>query len=370
MTLAGCWDETSPFSLQLPSLAQPTYPASMQSLSSVLPASVGMAFGLDQIQSNSYAKRILLREVDRFTSTDFFMSHLIRQDGSIDFTNTDQVVELALSHGKSLHAHALLYGLPAVSPDYLLNFSGGNKAFEAYIQNYIHRVVSRYRGKVVGYDVFNELFEYNSGALAETWLRKRYPDNDSFIDFVGKCFTWAHEADPEAVLFYNDYGQEFTSRNYEKLRAQLNLIQALRRKGIPISGFGIQAHTTIYRSISDFEFALSEAAKTGLSIHLSELDVSVNYRDFAEAEGGELGLTQLTEELARRQAKQYRDILQAYYRIVPKDQQYGVTFWDISDGDTWLLKERLEWPCLFDAEYQPKPAYFSILGAFSTGFSQ
>lgn len=339
----------------------------MRSLSSVLPFSVGLSFGLDQIQGNSDAKRILLREVDRFTSTDFFMVHLIQPDGSLDFTNTDQVVELALSHGKSIHAHVLLYGLPTVSPAYLLNFPGGNEAFEAYIQNYIHRVVSRYRGKVVGYDVFNELFEYNSGAIAETWLRKRYPDDDSFIDFVGKCFTWAHEADPEAMLFYNDYGQEFTSNNYEKLRAQLNLIQSLRRKGIPISGFGIQAHTTIYRSISDFEFVLSEAAKTGLKVHLSELDVSVNYRDFADDEGGELGLTQLTEELALRQAKQYRDILKAYYRIVPEDQQYGVTFWDISDRDTWLLKERLEWPCLFDGNYQPKPAYFFILETFSMG---
>ena len=128
-------------------------------------------------------------------------------------------------------------------------------------------------------------------------------------------------------------------------------------RGIPINGLGLQMHTNIVASEDGIKKAFQKAATTGLLIHISELDVGVNPSNDRTVE--------FSEALAQKQANLYSFIVQQYKHLIPEKQQYGITTWDVSDADSWLVTElkRKDWPLLFDTNFTKKPAYFSFRNA-------
>jgi endo-1,4-beta-xylanase len=168
-------------------------------------------------------------------------------------------------------------------------------------------------------------------------------------NYVARAFQYAHEADPKALLFYNDYGHE---NSPAKLDAILNLVDDFKRQGIPIHGLGLQMHLSLSTPDSAIETALRRCTATGLLIHISELDIAVsNWKKNASL--------QYTDSLQKRQAEKFRFVAEAYRKIVPEKQRYGITFWNVGDGDSWLRSfiQSNEWPLLFDESYERKPAY-------------
>lgn len=324
------------------------------------PFPVGFSYGNRQ---NHEGTQHILNEPSQITTTSFFATHIFRSENHFDFSGSDAAVEYASHNGKPIHTHCLVYAMESVNPSWLRERHTSKTEFEALMKRFITATVSRYKGKIRGHDIANELFAYNSSQVDRTWMRNKFSSDQEYFDFIGRCFRYAHEADPDALLFYNDYGQEYSNNNFEKGRAIAAQIKKWLDEGVPIHGYGLQVHTNIYRPIEHIESALSLAASTGLQIHISELDVSVNYADWDinGQPGGTRGLSHLNDDLKQRQREMYRKVADAYKRVVPKSQQYGITLWDLNDRYSWLNWNRFEAGTLFDVNYQRKPAFYGFL---------
>ncbi len=213
--------------------------------------------------------------------------------------------------------------------------------------------MTRYQGDVTAWDVVNEAFDTKTGAYRTTfWLETLGPD------YIEKSFRYAHRADPNAKLFYNDFGQE---KYPEKMDSIIAMTQDFKKRGVPIHGVGLQMHLEMATTEAMIADALKKAASTGLLVHISELDV-IFHRHNEKSPEGEKEITELTEAMKQAQAEKFKQVAYLYRKHVPKDQRFGITFWDFNDRDSWLKPSNdvMEWPTIFDESLEPKPAYYGF----------
>ncbi len=291
-----------------------------------------------------------------YTAAAFFWNGIEPQPGSFDFAYTDKCVAFAQNRKMRLHGHPLVYFQNGIVPDYITNFNGTKAEFEALVKTHIQTVVGRYKGKFASYDVVNEMVDdYKGTRYFNNYIDRFYLNDTGYEEFIGKCFVWAHEADPGARLFYNEAKLELS--DHKRLNAVLTLLRNLKKAKIPIDGIGTQMHTDIYRPQSVIDYTLNELANTKLAVHISELDVSIN-EDFER--GLNFSYESLTPELAERQKATYQAIVVSYRKHVPQKQQWGITMWDLMDHTSWLNQFRKEFPCLHDSNCDKKPAYYGF----------
>jgi endo-1,4-beta-xylanase len=207
------------------------------------------------------------------------------------------------------------------------------------VEQHIGAVVGYYRGRIHAWDVVNEAVADGGGPLRDTVFRQKLGDR-----YIADAFRAARAADPSALLFYNDYGGEGTNAKADRIYA---LLQDLVANGVPIDGVGLQMHVSAGGRPSDAAIAanMRRLAGLGLIVHISEMDVRIN-----DAGGGEQARLE-----AQRAA--YHDVVRV---CVMEPRCEAVTFWGFTDAHTWLSGDR---PLLFDARYQPKPAYDGVLDA-------
>jgi endo-1,4-beta-xylanase len=299
---------------------------------------------------------VVKKNFNRYTGAAFFWNGTEPTEGNFDFTETDKCLAFTESNGMKLHGHPLVYFQNGIVPSYISGFSGSKDEFEMLVKNHIQGIVSHYRGKIGSYDVVNEMVDFfNGGLFFNNYIAFFCTNDQQYLEFIGKCFTWAHEADPDAKLFYNEAKLEFADRR--RLEAVMTLVNYLKTNNIPIHGIGTQMHTDIYCPIAIIDYTLQQLASTGLLVHISELDLSVNENSNA---GVNYSYTSLTPALAQQQKAQYKAIVQSYRRHVPTAQQWGITLWDLKDNDSWLNQFRTEFPCLFDANAENKPAFYGF----------
>jgi endo-1,4-beta-xylanase len=221
------------------------------------------------------------------------------------------------------------------------------------MRDHIHAVVGRYKGKIKAWDLVNEaLADGGTNDLRSSlWLEIIGPD------FIAKAFQFAHEADPDAILRYNDYGLE----NPEKRRKLTALIQSLQQQKVPVHAIGSQAHVNVSTSFETMDQALLEIAALGLPIHITELDVNSAARgqrgtgadvaaNASTTQGG------LVDEADRRLADAYAGVFRAFLKH--RDSVEVVTFWGANDAVSWRAQGR---PLLFDGDNQPKPAFVAVI---------
>ncbi len=223
------------------------------------------------------------------------------------------------------------------------------------MRDHIHTVVGRYKGKVKSWDVVNEALADGGpeNVLRNSlWLQIIGPD------FIAKAFQYAHEADPDAILRYNDYGLE----NPVKIQKLITLIKSLQEQNVPIHAIGTQAHLNLATAgFEQMDRSLTELAKLGLPIHVTELDIN-------SAQGGQRGTgadiaanaaaTQggLVDDADQRLATAYAGIFRAF--VKHRDSVKMVTFWGVNDAVSW---RRAGNPLLFDGDNQPKPAFDAVI---------
>jgi endo-1,4-beta-xylanase len=229
-------------------------------------------------------------------------------------------------------------------PSWVTNFQGDSTAWESLLKTHIQTVVTHFKGKVTSWDVVNEAFDDNGNIRNSIWVQKLGPD------YISRCFQYAHEADPDALLFYNDYGNEYSAA---KRTAIINMITSFKNRNIPIHGIGMQFHMTYTQTDANISAAITAAAATGLKVHISELDIRLNANK---------DQTAFTATLAAQQAARYKYVVQAY-NAIPASQKFGITTWNVSDADSWIpaWQGAPDWPLPFDANYLRKPAYKSII---------
>ena len=262
----------------------------------------------------------------------------------------DTLVEFAEANQMQVHGHALVWH--ESTPVWLEDFAGSDEEFETVVRDYITTIVGRYKGRVTSWDVVNEALESNSGRLRDTVFRRRMGD-----DYVARLFRYARAADPDALLFYNDFG---TTWDDAKLAAMLAMLDDFQRRGVPIDGVGLQLHVTnSFPDIGRIAAAMDAVADRGLLVHISELDDRVNRDD---------DLTEITRVRSQAQRLRVTEIVSAFLAL-PPGNRFAITVWGLRDGDSWLIDHwgNPDWPLLFDDDLEPKPAYFGFLDALDSG---
>jgi endo-1,4-beta-xylanase len=275
-------------------------------------------------------------------------------EGHFNFAPADALVDFAKSHHMRVRGHTLCWHKQV--PAWVFQDSNGkemtpspeNKALLLRrLENHIRAVVSRYKKDVYAWDVVNEVIdpEQPDGFRNSPWFLI------TGTDYIDVAFRVAHEVDPEARLYINDYN----TTDLRKRTWLYQLVGDLRKRGVPLDGAGHQMHSNIQApSAAEVIITINLFSALGVDNQVTELDVSV-YTDQTSRYAA------IPEELLQQQASQYRDYFAAFRKL--KGKISSVTLWGQADDHTWKKGfpiQRLDLPLLFDEHLQAKPAYWAI----------
>lgn len=310
----------------------------LPALKSVAPFPVGTCVQALQLDDPNLAP-LIASQVSQLTAEwEMKMEYIVRDDGSLRFDAPDRIAAFARAHGMRFFGHTLVWY--AQEPEAFKQLDTGRIAFDAAYRNYITAVVGRYRGQATGWDVVNEaVAEDGEGWRNCLWSQRLGP-----LEHMVLAFRYAREADPDAVLFLNDYNLE----NIPKKRTTfLKLAEALLKAGAPLGGVGTQTHVAADLAPGALADAIKDLASLGLPVHLSELDVSLSRAG---------GLLRDKSKLEAGQARVYAEAAEAFSGL-PAQQRFAFTHWGLRDADSWLKREDArDRPLLFDDEGRPKAA--------------
>jgi endo-1,4-beta-xylanase len=285
-----------------------------------------------------------------------------------NFDTVDRYVEFGEKNHMFTIGHTLVWHSQV--PKWVFEDGSGNPVGRDTLlkrmHDHIFTILSRYKGRISGYDVVNEAIADDGQLRKSKWLQIIGDD------FIQKAFEYAHEADPQAALYYNDYNIEQASKRKPVL---LKLIQDLKSKGIKISGVGIQGHWHLdIPRISEVDSAIQDFSSLGVKIMFTELDINVlpqpnrmtgadvskkaayqkQYNPYPES---------LPDSMQEKLANRYADFFKVFVKNKGKVQR--VTFWGVDDNQSWLnnwpIRGRTNYPLLFDRKCQPKPAFYSVV---------
>jgi endo-1,4-beta-xylanase len=321
-----------------------TTPPDTAGLSAHASFPVGASINIDLLKNNGAYTALVAKEFNSVTAENVMkMAAIQPTQGNFTFGQADYLVSFAQQHGMRIHGHTLVWY--QALPDWVTNFNGDSTAWENILKTHIQTEVAHFKGKVVSWDVVNEAIDENGTLRNNVWLQHLGPD------YIARCFQYAHQADPGALLFYNDYGHEYSA---VKRAAIITLVTGMKSRGIPVDGFGMQMHTNTSVPDNDIAAAITAVANTGLKVHISELDISMNPNN-------DQNMT-YTATIASAQSQKYQSLVKVY-NALPAAQKFGITTWDVSDGDSWIppFYHRPDWPLPFDASYKRKAAWQGIV---------
>ena len=235
---------------------------------------------------------------------------------------------------------------------------------DSAMKKFITTTVSRYKNKVNAWDVVNEPFDDATGAIKTNPLPGSVTSSNFYWaeylgeSYIEKALQYAHQADPNALLFINEDKLESDDA---KVNAMVNLVNKLKGKGVPVHGIGVQMHITVKNDRAAIDRAFQKLAATGLKIRISEMDVRVN-------PWNEAGF-KATSDLLTQQRDLYRYAIGSYLRHVPPPQRHGITVWNVTDKDSWIVttQGKEDAPTLFVGNYTKKPAYYGVMVGLKNG---
>jgi endo-1,4-beta-xylanase len=304
---------------------------------------IGVAINPDLLYSDSQYNYIANHHFNSFTAENIFKPFYLHPEPETYYWDeADKLTNYCLSNNKRLHGHTLIWHnqLPA----WITENTGTTADWEQLFKSHIQTIVAHFKGRIAAWDVVNEAFNEDGTLRNSIWRQKM---GDTYIE---KAFKYAHEADPKALLFYNDYNLEY---NPKKRMAVINLLNSIRLRGVQVDGIGLQMHISIYApGASEIAQSIFDVSEHGYRVHLSEVDISVN------PQGKSIANLQSAYVL---QADLMKKLI-AHYQQLPAKHQYGITIWGISDKDSWIpyFYNREDYPLLFDNNYLPKPVYCAL----------
>jgi endo-1,4-beta-xylanase len=289
------------------------------------------------------------------------------QKDGYDFESADRYVAFGEKHKMFIVGHCLVWH--SQTPRWVFqNEKGEPVTREALLErmhDHIRTVVGRYKGRIGGWDVVNEALNEDGTLRPSPWYKIIGED------YLLKAFQFAHEADPRAELYYNDYSLE----NEAKRKGAVDLIRKLKAAGAPIDAIGLQGHNKMDWPTARQEADTIEAfAALGIRVNISELDVDVlprttrqNSADVSATAAGTAESNPYTAglpaEMQQALARRYTELFDVF--VKHHDVMGRVTFWGVTDGDSWLnnfpTRGRTNYPLLFDREGKPKPAFDAVL---------
>ena len=321
--------------------------------------SIGVAVSPRALKTDE--AQLILSQFNSMTAENAMkMGPIHPQENKYNWEGADSIAAFAKRNNLKLRGHTLCWHNQ--TPPWLFTDSATGKQVtkELLLQrlkDHITTVVARYKGIIYAWDVVNEAISDQK----DEYLRNSLLYQICGEEYIAKAFQWAHEADPDALLFYNDYN-EIDPVKREKI---IRLIKSLKEKGVPIHGVGLQGHWAINEpSKEQLEQTLHDFSQVGMPMQITELDISVYPKEHTSRERkAEDYDTVFTKEKELRQVAVYKmcfELFRKYRRNIS-----SVTFWNISDRSSWLdnfpVRGRKDYPLLFDKELKPKKAFWEVV---------
>ena len=275
------------------------------------------------------------------------------------WNDADSIVAFAQKNHLKIRGHNLCWHNQA--PGWIFTNANGDTVSKEILlhrlKDHITTVVNRYKGSIYAWDVVNEAISDKPGEILRNsaWLRI------CGEEYISKAFEYAHEADTDALLFYNDDNEI----NPEKREKIYQLVKRLKESGVPIHGIGLQGHWAINEPSEEaLNQTLSRMAGLGLKIQITELDISVYAKEHDARERKTADIpTEFTAEKEAAQIAMYKRCFTVFNKY--KKLLTGITFWNISDRNSWLdnfpVRGRKDYPLLFDKNLQPKKAFWEVV---------
>jgi endo-1,4-beta-xylanase len=313
---------------------------------------VGTAARPAQLAEAAYSTT-LAREFNMLEPEDAMKWEVLRPDAqSFDLSQADRLVNFAVRHNMKVRGHTLVWHQQ--NPAWLTKGQFTPDQLAKLLETHIKTEVGHYRGKVFAWDVVNEAFdELALGKLRDTiWYdRPGIGLAGSGAAYLERCFRWAYEADPEALLFYNEAEAEMLGPKSDAIYA---MVQEFRKRGVPIDGVGLQMHlSNLHPDIASISANIGRFTALGLQVHITEMDVSLP----VDANGN------ASPEDLQRQAEIYRQIAAA---CLSHRGCTAIQAWGFTDKYSWIgshSKKTRGAALPFDRNYLPKPAYRALLEA-------
>lgn len=292
------------------------------------------------------------------------------QEGKFKWRKADRFVKFGEDRGMTVIGHVLVWH--AQTPDWFFKDSVGNTVSREKLiermRTHIHTVVGHYKGRIKGWDVVNEAFEDDGTYRQSSWYNIIGPE------YIELAYRFAHEADPDAELYYNDFSMSVPV----KRNRVCTLIRDLQKKGLRIDAVGMQSHNGLtWPSIDDYESAINAYADCGVKVMITELDMNVlpNPESFSGAEVSQSfeydermdpyknGLPKSVEEQINNRWLEFFSLYKRHSHQISR-----VTLWGVSDKQSWMndwpISGRTAYPLLFDRQYNAKPVVNDIICLF------
>ena len=295
----------------------------------------------------------LAREFNMVEAEDTMKWWVVRQQsGAFDFREGDQVVGFAQAHNMKVRGHCLVWDHN--NPEWLVQGHFTSVQLSGLLQEHIAKVMKHYAGQVFAWDVVNEALDENGKLKESLWYnRPGIGPSDKGSAYIEQAFRWAHEADPHALLFYNENGAEGLNRKSDAVYA---MVKDFKHRGVPIDGVGLQMHIAEPEIDSAAITAnIARLTALGLQVHITELDVSLP----VDSSGA------VRDDNLVRQAEVYRGVVRA---CLKNPGCTAIQTWGFTDKYSWIGSHShgTRGAALpFDRAYKPKPAYDAIFEEIS-----
>lgn len=323
------------------SLSGNTQPAtnSLRSLAQKRGIGMGTAVSLRPLRNSMSYRTVLVREFNMLTPENEMKFESIHpQQNRYNFVAADTLVAFAKVNQMQVRGHTLVWHKQL--SDWLIQGEWTREKLMTILRQHIDKVVSHYDGKVVAWDVVNEAIADNGSLRQSIWLKGIGPE------YIELAFRWAHAADPQARLFYNDYGGEALGKKSDAIYA---LVKDLLQRDVPIHGVGLQMHISINNPPNPEDVAanIKRLGELGLEVEITEMDVKIH-------DG-----TGTREEKLTAQADVYRNMLRV---CLDAANCKAFVTWGFTDRHSWIPDYfgHPDSPLIFDESYRPKPAYKAL----------
>ncbi|GCE06087.1 endo-1,4-beta-xylanase [Dictyobacter aurantiacus] len=301
--------------------------------------SIGTAANIDAFHADTTYQTIMGREFNILVAENVMKMYVTHPDiDTFNFIQSDELVNFARQHGMQIEGANLIWSNQV--PAWITNGGYTRDELLGIMKDYITNVVGHYKGQIQSWIVVNEPLDTDELNQQSIWERIIGPQ---YIDYA---FRWAHEADPQARLYINEFNTELVN---EKSNRYYALTQSLVQRKVPINGIGFEGHLdiTLQYPYAQLVANMKRFANLGLQVQITEADIKLQNSPHT-----------LPEKFTQ-QATLYAELIHACQDI---KQCTGVILWGFTDRYTWIpnFTHHPDQPLIFDNQYQPKPAYTAI----------
>jgi endo-1,4-beta-xylanase len=314
----------------------------------------GVAVNTDLLANNGKYRHIVNTQYSSVTAENVMKWEALNPaPGVYDWAAAEELIANAEANGQVVRGHTLVWHNQL--PTWLTTGDYSAEELRTILENHVRKVAGHFAGRIQQWDVVNEIFNDDAaGSFRETIWYQAYEDLGlPGEQYVADVFRWAHQADPQALLFYNDYNLEFTG---PKSNAAYAFVQKLLAAGVPIHGVGFQGHLDTQYGFPDLQDNLERFAELGLQVALTEVDV----RTFVTKKpNGTYTNTPADPAEGAEQVDYWVRTLEACLAV---EACKSYTVWGVSDANSWIPG----WftgqgaGLLFDMHSNPKPQYEAL----------